>query len=114
MSRALIDFDCAVFTSCPEENLFARDIRPMFDALRSFGLEVVGSAPTPNESIYCGAPVVRLIVEEVTGFKVLPAECAEGPRLVKARFSLETHGHQRIVRLDAVEIVGRPNLIVAA
>jgi hypothetical protein len=114
MSRALIDFDCALFTSGPEENAFARDIRPMFDALRAFGLEVVGSAPTPNESIYCGAPVVRLIVEEVAGFNVLPAECTEGPRLVKPRFSLETHGHQRIVRLDAVEIVGKPNLIVAA
>lgn len=114
MSRALIDFDCALFGGPEGNNVFARDIRPMLDALWVFGLGVVGSAPTPNESIYCGAPVVRLIIEEHAGFNVLPAECAEGPRLVKLRFVLETHGHQRIVRIDAVELAGRPNLIVAA
>jgi len=101
MSRALIDFDCVLFGP-HEENLFARDLGPMFSALRAVGLQVVGSAPTPNESVYLGAPVVRLVVEEMPGFKILPPECDEGPRLVKPTFSLETHGDQRLVRLSEI------------
>lgn len=98
MARALIDIDCGIFQGDPE-SAFARDIGPMFNALRVFGLQVVGSAPTPNEAVING-PVVRLIVEEAAGVKVLPGECSDGPRLIKPTFVIETHGDQRLIKVS--------------
>jgi hypothetical protein len=101
MSRALIDVDCAIFND-PEESLLARDIGAMFNALRIFGLQVAGSAPTPNQAIWNGAPVVRLVVEELPGFKVLPGECGEGPRLIRPTFVVESHGNRRLIKVSEI------------
>lgn len=101
MSRALIDFDCALFGDL-EQGAFARDIGSIFNALRVFGLQVVGSAPTPNHAVYTGAPVVRLVVEEMPGFKLLPAECDEGPRLIRPTFVAEMHGDQKIIKVSDI------------
>jgi hypothetical protein len=113
VARALLDIDCVAFNGEPDKNVFARHLGRSFTALRVFGLQVVGSAPSPAEW-ECGAPRVRLIVEECPGFSVLPPECSEGWRIVTVTFMQEVVGDQHLVRVAGVSVVGKPRLSLAA
>jgi hypothetical protein len=63
MAKALIDIDADIFNGDPENGVVARDIGAIFSTMRTFGLRVAGSAPSPLTYIDGPAPV-RLIVED--------------------------------------------------
>jgi len=103
MKRAVMDFSCEFFTGDVDRRC---DLSATLDAMVAFGLRIVGSAP----SDYDGTYKVRLIVDGDS----LPDECADGWRVVRAVFIQEMHGDQRIVRVDRIDVVGQPRLILAA
>lgn len=112
MRRALIDFEATLFTPSDNTDIFTRDLSAMFDALAVHGLRVVGSAPSPIDAV---GEQVRLVVEACGHAPdALPAECESGWTIVRPMFVLYQHGHQRTIKVERIEIVGKPRLSIAA
>lgn len=88
MKTAFMEFSCEVLP----------DVLPV---LRDYGLVVVGS------SISFRPETVRLVMGE-TSDGLLPAECEHYAPFVKAMFTQETYGRQRMAKVSSIEVWDDP------
>jgi hypothetical protein len=93
--KALLDVTCEVLP----------DVLPV---LRDHGLVVIGTAPNANPG------TVRLMIGAEFDASLLPAECDDGWQIVRAAFTQENYGKQKLVRVTEIKAVGQPLMQLVA
>src|SRR5690242_3047226 len=93
MRQAAIDIDIEAVPDC---------LRHIMDA----GLKIVGSMTRGVGADFGSCGMIRIVVEDEAG-TILPEQCAGWRCLVNVLFAVESHGMQRVIRLDRVDVVGR-------